>query len=480
MFEQIDELFDRIKPSLSNADLEQIARGPASVQKEKEVSISAPAQVLPVEYPDNYSQQLPQSAILKDNSNRAILNRYRNANELNENANDAAGRQAAYQGQLDSLNKDFAKPLPQYQRSDNMEKRLKDAQYTPEKMPERDLLSEAIISFGPAAFGLFGGEAGALSAAKAAPGIRDTYEKQRKEKSESITARNKAAQEKYEHILKADKEAADLWLAQQKLTQDQKKQIIDNVQFGISTAQKDANQAQNLAAGAMKDADNLTANTSEKLAELETIPMKEAGKQRRANTMASGQAFKDATSLRKEFNDDPIIKNYKSIREANDKIQSSSDNPIGHLSAITGYAKIIDPGNAVKEGEFKNVEQARAFFTRASENGIPVPSFILGAINQLQGNGKLLPEQLKQLKHEANVLHNSQQKLAAEKESEYMGYAREYGTRPNLVVSKPSQPAQDKPVKTKNDEAALNWLKNNPNSPDAEGVRKALKAKGLL
>jgi len=64
-----------------------------------------------------------------------------------------------------------------------------------EKVPERDLASEMILSFAPAIVGAFGGESAAIAQAPAGEKARKFYEDARKQEIEKVEARNKQAKE---------------------------------------------------------------------------------------------------------------------------------------------------------------------------------------------------------------------------------------------------------------------------------------------
>lgn len=471
MYQELDEMFDRIKGNLSDEQLEQISRGPAQVpqitapQVQSESTITGNAKVLPLEYPDNYSQQLPQSAILKDNTNRALEKRQQDIADLSSNANESYQRQAGYQDRLDQLSKEYSKPLPQYQRSPELMAKLKQVEsQQPEQMPERDLLSEAIISFSPVALGLLGGETGAIAAAKAAPGIRENYEKQRKEKSEGISARNKLLAEKYEKLLKVDKDAADLWLSQQKLTQDQKKGLVDMAQFGVSTAQKDANQAQNLAAQASQDFGKTVAGSSEKLAELETIPMKEANKQKRATTIATGKDFKDETTLRKELNDLKETKDLKIIEVAFSKMKKAVENPspAGDMSIVFGAYNAWDPSSTVREGEYDRALKATG-----------LPDQIRNAMEKVRSGKLLTPEQRADFLEQARNSYNSQWETASRAQQSYIDIANRAGLNSQNVAPSGVSPQIKKELSSE-DKQALEWANKNPKDPRAIKIKQGL------
>lgn len=83
------------------------------------------------------------------------------------------------------------------------------AAQSPSVMPKRDMLSEAIISFGPALLGGLTGSSGAIAQAPASKQARDFYEGQRKEEGLAITKEREAQQKRVEAMLKAKQAERD-------------------------------------------------------------------------------------------------------------------------------------------------------------------------------------------------------------------------------------------------------------------------------
>jgi hypothetical protein len=91
-----------------------------------------------------------------------------------------------------------------------------------ETLPERDLASEAIISFAPALFGALGGESAAISQVKGGQQARELVNAQRKEQQANIDLRNKASQDRYDKLAKIDQQTADNLLKREKIDLDKK------------------------------------------------------------------------------------------------------------------------------------------------------------------------------------------------------------------------------------------------------------------
>ena len=138
--------------------------------------------------------------------------------------------------------------------------------------------------------------------------------------------------------------------------------------------------------------------------------------------MANSPAFKGnqakdkgETDLRKEFNQ--ITKDYRVVGDSYMRILKASEKPsaAGDLSLIFNYMKMLDPNSVVRESEFSNAENARAWF---DETG--APTFVKLAYQKAQSGQRLLKEQREDFVNMATNL------MAAQKES-FDSYAREYG-----------------------------------------------------
>jgi len=70
--------------------------------------------------------------------------------------------------------------------------------------------------------------------------------------------------------------------------------------------------------------------------------------------------FKNEQDLRKEYQGNPVYKNYTAVRGSFERIQSGAarNTGAGDLGIIYGYMKMLDPGSVVREGEFATAENA--------------------------------------------------------------------------------------------------------------------------
>lgn len=114
--------------------------------------------------------------------------------------------------------------------------------------------------------------------------------------------------------------------------------------------------------------------------------------------------YGDIDSFRKEFNS--LTSDYRSVGDAFARIQASFNNPspAGDLSMIFNYMKALDPDSVVRESEFANAENARAWFDKNY-----VPTWIRLAYEKAVNGGRLTPEQRLDFYNMATELFKSQQ-----------------------------------------------------------------------
>ncbi|MDO4713960.1 MAG: hypothetical protein Q4B28_04950 [bacterium] len=68
----------------------------------------------------------------------------------------------------------------------------------------------------------------------------------------------------------------------------------------------------------------------------------------------------EITQLRKEFNNLPEIKNFKTVQGMYNTVKSASTlgTAAGDMSLIFAYMKILDPNSTVRESEYANAQNA--------------------------------------------------------------------------------------------------------------------------
>lgn len=127
--------------------------------------------------------------------------------------------------------------------------------------------------------------------------------------------------------------------------------------------------------------------------------------------------------LRKEWTAQAPYKNAQAAIEQFAKVENASADAAGDLSLIFSYMKMLDPGSAVREGEFAN-----------AQNAAGIPDRIKAAWNKALAGERLSPEARDRFKSEAaSVLESTLQ--AYEQNAEfYRGIAKERDFKVENVV----------------------------------------------
>ena len=191
--------------------------------------------------------------------------------------------------------------------------------------------------------------------------------------------------------------------------------------------------------------------------------------------------FKNATELRKEYNNRPEVKTFRDVSTQYDKIKfaAANDSAAGDLSLIFGYMKMLDPGSTVREGEFAN-----------AQNAAGVPEQIINKYNQAKTGERLNPNQRKDFLRQAEGLYQSHKKSAENAKQEYVDLADLNNIRKENIFGKGllknnaeiQSPTQDQNLTQPStnahpqDSTAVQWAKQNPKDPRALTI---LKANGL-
>jgi hypothetical protein len=104
-------------------------------------------------------------------------------------------------------------------------------------------------------------------------------------------------------------------------------------------------------------------------------------------TANAAPPFKDVTTLRKEFNDQPEVKSFRDVIPIVEAARGSPDTRAGDIQLAYAVGKILDPNSVVREGELKLVGEAAT-----------MPENLKGKIRTLvMGKGRMTPETRAQL-----------------------------------------------------------------------------------
>lgn len=133
-----------------------------------------------------------------------------------------------------------------------------------------------------------------------------------------------------------------------------------------------------------------------------------------------------ANQLRDEFNQQSG--DFRTVRDAYNKISTVSDTGVGDISLITAYMKMIDPSSSVRETEFANAEEASGYLRKVYNIDAKIT----------KGN-RLDPQTRKDFINEASNIYNTYQSQNEQLVSEYSRLSNQIGVDPSLVITDTGQ-----------------------------------------
>ena len=142
-----------------------------------------------------------------------------------------------------------------------------------------------------------------------------------------------------------------------------------------------------------------------------------------------------ATSLRKEFNARPEVKDYrsKSSSVANMRVFAKRASPASDMSMIFLFMKMLDPTSVVREGEYAN-----------AQNATSIPERIRNQYNKAINGTGLNPKQRQDFLSQAESILLNAETSYQMAQAEYADYARLSGVPTELLfgeqVRKPATP----------------------------------------
>lgn len=135
--------------------------------------------------------------------------------------------------------------------------------------------------------------------------------------------------------------------------------------------------------------------------------------------------WKDVTELRKEFNQQPIVKSFGTQRQEFEKMKSAANNPsaAGDLMLIFSLMKILDPNSSVRESE-----------AASASNAGGVPERVRNQWNNALSGQRLTPEQRADFVTQATRIFDTARSQYDEQASRYRDLATKIGGDPDDVV----------------------------------------------
>lgn len=145
-------------------------------------------------------------------------------------------------------------------------------------------------------------------------------------------------------------------------------------------------------------------------------------------------SMKDQISIEGKYRDDfnSVMKPITDMRYSFQRLNSSQDDAAGDLALIFNYMKMLDPGSAVREGEFAN-----------AQNAAGVPDQIRNQWNKLMSGERLNPEQRKSFKSQAANIYKDYKKEGDRLRAAYTSLAKRDGLDPAAIII--SAPEEEQP-----------------------------------
>lgn len=150
-------------------------------------------------------------------------------------------------------------------------------------------------------------------------------------------------------------------------------------------------------------------------------PKAYADRLRKMNESDNAPKLSDVSSLRGQYMQ--TVKQYETVRDFWQRVKSAEDTPIGDLSMIFSYMKILDPTSVVRESEQASVSNAAG-----------VPERVRNLYNKIADGARLTPEQRRDIRSQSGTFFRNQ--LGSQKQiaDQFRNIASGSGIDPNLAV----------------------------------------------
>jgi hypothetical protein len=140
------------------------------------------------------------------------------------------------------------------------------------------------------------------------------------------------------------------------------------------------------------------------------------------------------SSLRKEFADRQVVKDFTAVGIAYQKIANTPETAAGDLALVFNYMKMLDPASVVRESEFKNAAQARAWLGNMDEENRLVPNNVRAAIKKAEEGTILLDDQREDFRNTAKGIYLGAQKQYNDAADFYRTYAKYLNIDPSYII----------------------------------------------
>lgn len=153
-------------------------------------------------------------------------------------------------------------------------------------------------------------------------------------------------------------------------------------------------------------------------------PSEQRAQDSAARTEARGDRTAQST-LRREFNSRPEVKEFREVDNSYRTIQNFVQRPsaAGDISLIFAFMKVLDPTSTVREGEFATASNAGG-----------IPESVRNMANRALNGQRLQPRQRQDFLTQAGAIRQSRQSRYNEVVGEYRYEAEQQGFDPNRIV----------------------------------------------
>ena len=147
--------------------------------------------------------------------------------------------------------------------------------------------------------------------------------------------------------------------------------------------------------------------------------------------------FKNEQSLRKEYQDNPLVKSAAEMTNAFRTIEAAYQrpSPANDLAMATKYMKILDPTSVVRESEFA-----------LAVNATGVMDKVYNYANMIKTGQKLNPAQRQDFYNSAKAINEAFQAEAGKVKNTYRGIAKQYNLNPDNATLGPEFKPTEKPA----------------------------------
>ena len=142
---------------------------------------------------------------------------------------------------------------------------------------------------------------------------------------------------------------------------------------------------------------------------------------RKMNESDNAPKLSDVSSIRGQYMQ--TVKQYETVRDFWLRVKSSEDTPMGDLSMIFSYMKILDPTSVVRESEQASVSNAAG-----------VPERVRNLYNKIADGARLTPEQRRDIRSQSGKFFKNQLGSQQQIAEQFRTIAAGSGIDPNLAV----------------------------------------------